>query len=367
MDTVITMETLRDSLPPGTISDYTAKQRLLDTMDIKLKRDVKPHITSDTSFGQLVEMAEKRDIIADSIGFYGNRNQHRNAVSNAVIPPKPRDTRNNHQAPPQRYSNNTTQHTHLSPQEKERHKREEACYYCGKIGHYSSDCYLKKENQNQNRNTGNGKRGGMERRGRPCRSYHTQEESDHIIEVTNTSNHLGPSGSGTRALEDYIMVNSHKAKALFDRGTMGDNLISGKLVSTFQIPTQDLETPIRLKIAVKGSRSTINYKSPPVIQVGDETSDTTDTLVCSLDNYDIFLGMHYLTAHNAIMDCGNAIITFPKKGVTLTCEKVNNTRFSAMTCSDTSDFISEFPEVFPTKKIKELRPLCKVNYHINLI
>ena len=207
----------------------------------------------------------------------------------------------------------------------------------------------------------------MERRGRPHRSYHTQEELDHAIEVTNTSNHVGPSGCGTRALEGNITVNSHKAKALFNTGTMGDNLISGKFVSTFQIPTQDLDTPISLKMAVKGSCSTINYKSQPVIQVGDETGDSTDALVCSLDNSHIFLGMPYLTADNAIIDCGNAIIFFPKKGITLPCREANNTRFSAMTSSNTPDFISEFPQVFSTKKITELPPLRKVNHHINLI
>jgi len=96
---------------------------------------------------------------------------------------------------------------------------------------------------------------------------------------------------------------------------MGDNLISGKFISTFQIPTKDLDTPISLKMAVKGSRSTINYKSQPVIKVGDETRDITDTLVCSLDNYDIFLGMSSLTTHNAIIDCGDFIMSFPKKDI----------------------------------------------------
>ena len=62
---------------------------------------------------------------------------------------------------------------------------------------------------------------------------------------------------------------------------MEDNLISGKFVSTFQIPTQDLDTPISLKIAVKGSRSTINYKCQPLIQMENETGDKTDALVCS--------------------------------------------------------------------------------------
>ena len=152
-------------------------------MDIKLKRDVKPHITSDTTFDQLVEIAEKRDAIANSTERYRCQNQHSNVGSNADLPPKPRDTRNNYQAPPQLYSNNTTQHTHPSPQEYERRKRDGASYYCGRIGHYSSDCYLKKGNQNQNlnRNRGNGRRGETKRKGRPRRSYHTLEESEHPI------------------------------------------------------------------------------------------------------------------------------------------------------------------------------------------
>ena len=45
-------------------------------MDIKLKGDVKPHITADTSFDQLVEIAEKRDAIAHSTGLYGRQNLH---------------------------------------------------------------------------------------------------------------------------------------------------------------------------------------------------------------------------------------------------------------------------------------------------
>ena len=148
---------------------------------------------------------------------------------------------------------------------------------------------------------------------------------------------------------------------------MGDNLISERFVSAFQDPTQDLDTPISLKMAVKEFRSAINYKSQPVTLVADVTSDTTDALVLSLDNYDIFLGMLYLTATSAIIDCENAIITYPKKGVILPCKKASNSRFSAMTSSNTPDFIPELREVFPTKKITAVPPLRKVNYHINLI
>jgi len=50
----------------------------------------------------------------------------------------------------------------------------------------------------------------------------------------------------TKPTKTYITVNGHQAKALFDTWTMEDNLISGKFVSTFQIPTKDLETSISL-------------------------------------------------------------------------------------------------------------------------
>ena len=128
-DTVINLETLKDSLPQGTIFDYSANQRLLDSMDIKLKREVKPDIIADTSFNELVEIAEKRHAIAHSTGHYGTRNQHSNAVSNALISPKPKETRNNNQGHHQGSSNNTTHYDKITSQEKERPRQEGACYY----------------------------------------------------------------------------------------------------------------------------------------------------------------------------------------------------------------------------------------------
>jgi hypothetical protein len=65
---------------------------------------------------------------------------------------------------------------------------------------------------------------------------------------------------------------------------MGDNLISGKFVSTNRIVTENLEVPISLKMVVKGSRSTINYKVKPVIQISTELVEITEVLVASLEN-----------------------------------------------------------------------------------
>jgi len=75
-DTVITLETLKDSLPPGMIPDYSVKQRFLYAMDPKLKRVVKRHITSDTSFNELVEIADKRNAITHSTELWCQQSTH---------------------------------------------------------------------------------------------------------------------------------------------------------------------------------------------------------------------------------------------------------------------------------------------------
>ena len=193
---------------------------------------------------------------------------------------------------------------------------------------------------------------------------------DNSIQSNVTSNLATPLGQGQMTLEAYIMVNGHQAKALFDTGTMGDNLISGKFISTHRIATETLENPISLKMAVKGSRSTINFKAKPVVQIGPPPGEITEALVSSLENYDIFLGMPYLNKHKAIIDCGNATIRFPNIGYNLQCKKGNSARFSAATSTtDTPtlpDFKSEYPAVFPPEKPTKLPPLRAINHRIQL-
>jgi hypothetical protein len=130
-------------------------------------------------------------------------------------------------------------------------------------------------------------------------------------------------------LKAYIMLNRDQAKALFDTGTMGDNLISGKFVSTNRIAIKNLEVSISLKMAVKGSRSTINYKAKHVIQIGTEVGKITEVLVSSLENYDIFLGMPYFNHHHTVIDCRKATIMFSKTKYVLQCQRHPGTIFSS--------------------------------------
>jgi hypothetical protein len=68
-------------------------------------------------------------------------------------------------------------------------------------------------------------------------------------------------------LKAYLMVNGQQVKLQYDTSTIGDNLISGKFGSINRITTENLNISIAIKIAIKGSRSTINYKVKPVLQI----------------------------------------------------------------------------------------------------
>jgi hypothetical protein len=98
-------------------------------------------------------------------------------------------------------------------------------------------------------------------------------------------------------LKAYVMVNGDQVKALCDIGTMGHNLISEKFVSRNRIATKNLEVSIFLKMVIKGSRYTINYKVKPVIQIGTESGKISEVLVSFLKNCDIFLRIPYLNRH----------------------------------------------------------------------
>ena len=120
-------------------------------------------------------------------------------------------------------------------------------------------------------------------------------------------------------------------------------------------------------MAVKESSSTIYFQYQPLIQLETTTGNKTDTFVCSLNKHHILLGMAFLKANNGIIVCGNAIISFSEKTITLICKKANNTRISTMTNSDTPNFISGFPYMFISKNFTELLTLCQINYHSYLM
>jgi hypothetical protein len=102
---------------------------------------------------------------------------------------------------------------------------------------------------------------------------------------------------------------------------MRNNFISGKFVSTNKIATENLKVPISIKMVVKKSRSTINYRAKVVIQIGSGSGKITEAFVSSLKNFNNFLRIPYLNRHQVVIDCGKDTIIFPKTGYVLQCQR----------------------------------------------
>ena len=66
---------LRGSLPRGSISDYTQRQRFLDAMDTRLRQNVKPQLRPEDTWDQMVAVAERYDATMYRTGGYKNRSQ----------------------------------------------------------------------------------------------------------------------------------------------------------------------------------------------------------------------------------------------------------------------------------------------------
>ena len=61
---------LKESLPAGSISDYAQKQRFLDAMDSRLRRNVEPQLRPEDTWDQMVAVAERYDATMYRTGGY---------------------------------------------------------------------------------------------------------------------------------------------------------------------------------------------------------------------------------------------------------------------------------------------------------
>ncbi|KZS92873.1 hypothetical protein SISNIDRAFT_388869, partial [Sistotremastrum niveocremeum HHB9708] len=69
------------------------------------------------------------------------------------------------------------------------------------------------------------------------------------------------------ALAAYVYVNGHKAHCLFDTGCESV-MISQEFADACKVPIYEYENPSLLQLAVKGSRSSINYGADVKIAAG---------------------------------------------------------------------------------------------------
>ena len=170
-----------------------------------------------------------------------------------------------------------------------------------------------------------------------------------------------------QALEFTIMVNGKHARALVDAGTIGVTLLSNRFVTTNNIPYKPRKNPVNLKMAIKGSRSTINYRAIVDVEIGKMKVRNVEMMITPVSNYDILISVDDLTRMGAVIDCQKNTIYFPKYKIRVHCNGNSAHERSAMTrAQEAPDFPAMFPEVFVKELPEDMPPVRKILHRITL-
>ncbi|CAG7852966.1 Transposon Ty3-I Gag-Pol polyprotein AltName: Full=Gag3-Pol3; AltName: Full=Transposon Ty3-2 TYA-TYB polyprotein; Contains: RecName: Full=Capsid protein; Short=CA; AltName: Full=p24; Contains: RecName: Full=Spacer peptide p3; Contains: RecName: Full=Nucleocapsid protein p11; Short=NC; Contains: RecName: Full=Ty3 protease; Short=PR; AltName: Full=p16; Contains: RecName: Full=Spacer peptide J; Contains: RecName: Full=Reverse transcriptase/ribonuclease H; Short=RT; Short=RT-RH; AltName: Full=p55; Contains: Re len=94
-------------------------------------------------------------------------------------------------------------------------------------------------------------------------------------------------------------INGNPVRMLVDSGSMAD-FISTTLVDQLKIPYDNLEVPLSVQLAVRGSRGKINATATVKLQY-EEISESRRFDVMNIDSYDIILGTPFLFQHQALV------------------------------------------------------------------
>ena len=101
--------------------------------------------------------------------------------------------------------------------------------------------------------------------------------------------------------------------ALIDLQTEGCNLLNAQFVQLFKIPTRELNLPLTLMTAIKGSRASINK----AVEIELDQEGYTETIIyciVHLQGEDIIIGKLRLWKNKAIIQAGPYPVTIYPKG-----------------------------------------------------
>lgn len=104
-----------------------------------------------------------------------------------------------------------------------------------------------------------------------------------------------------------VLIHGHLARALVDSGSQGD-FISTILSDQLHLNKNELTTPVKLQLAVQGSRSVIKYNVETRFQF-QEIDESRKFDVVNLSNYDLILGTPWLYQHQVLVGFNPARIT----------------------------------------------------------
>jgi hypothetical protein len=106
--------------------------------------------------------------------------------------------------------------------------------------------------------------------------------------------------NSTKCLTAYIMINGYCAKVLWDSACEGI-MASPSFAKVAKFEIFQLVNPVKLQLAVTGSRSSVNYGANAAIQIGSNTLNSYID-IASVDDFDVILGTPVLWALGICLD-----------------------------------------------------------------
>ncbi|XP_028779100.1 uncharacterized protein LOC114735570 [Neltuma alba] len=233
------------------------------------------------------------------------------------------------------------------------------CFTCGKVGHISCHCTKNKQSAPETRST------------IPCRVFAlTQEEAD----------------ASPNLIRGIISLQGHNIHALFDSGAT-HSFIAFECAKRLNLHVYDLPFDMNVSTPAGSSVKTSNACLNLVLEF--ESHKTKIDLIClPLKGLDVIVGMDWLIANSATLDCKAKTVSLPVYCMPIEVPSgppllsvVQVDSYIKQGCQafmvffsvqaeieeeiDEIEIVNEFPEVFP-KEVSGLPPEREVEFSIDL-